>query len=133
MRVATGTEYFGFVLGPTRGRKSWSKPLQKMLDRARARGRVGGGMQVSFLAARMFITSTASFVAQLLPPPPGWEITDRQITTLLFPGPREWSSPAILGGPSRFGMVRGLDLAQLPLAARARVYRYEARKEGDCR
>ena len=131
MNINSDTEYLGFVLGPTSGRKSWARPMAKMVDRASAWDQVGGGMQVSLLAARTFIISTARFVAQLLPPPEDWEVTDRKVMVRFFPGPQGWISPAVLRDLLCFGLAGGLDdLAQLFMAARARAYRCEGIREG---
>ena len=45
--VAGYATYLGFVLGPQRSDRSWNKPVQKYLERAKDRGQIGGGLQLT--------------------------------------------------------------------------------------
>ena len=81
-------KYLGFVLGPERGTRSWSKALQKYVDRAHVWNRTGCGAFHSFAAYRVYIASVFSFLGQLDDVPVDFEEAERRACAALFRGPR---------------------------------------------
>ena len=55
--------YLGFILGPDRADRSWSKPLEKALARARLWGQLALGLQFGAHVYRIFVVPTLSFFA----------------------------------------------------------------------
>ena len=124
--IAGHATYLGFAVGPTRGQHSWDKALQKMLDRARVWRAIGSGMLTSIKAYRMFIFPLACFLLQLENLPPTWSTIERQLCTILFPGPRGWMIPQALSSLKRLGFPAEVsDAAATSTASKCRVHRWE--------
>ena len=62
--------YLGFMVGPGKGTRSWTKPVAKALSRAAAWAWSALGLQFAAEAYNTFVLPTLTFVAQLEKPPP---------------------------------------------------------------
>ena len=124
--IADSARYLGFELGPGKGDKSWKPAIAKMRVRARAWREVGPGMCISMQALRMYVYSLASFLVQLETLPPDWPQVEREILSIMFPGPRGWCSPAAFRHLDRIGFPYSApDLVSYADAAKCRVARWE--------
>ena len=131
MRIAFASEYLGFILGPEAGTASWTKPLQKFVDRAREWGKTGAGLQVSLTAMNVYAYSVLQFVAQLMPPPSTWKNAERDALRSICPGPRGWISASVLYRTDLLGLGSPMkDLEHISLAARFRVAIFENSSRG---
>ena len=124
--IADRAKYLGFMMGPARQSHSWTSALQKMQDRAKLWRAIGGGIMVGMCAYRMYIFPLASFLIQLEGLPSNWEAIERSLCNTLFPGPRGWATPAVLGQLVMLGFPMELtDAHATSLGAKCRVYWWE--------
>jgi len=123
--------YLGFVVGPNRGERSWTKGLAKTLSRARAWSRLGLGAAYTAELYRIYIASTLLYVGQLEDLPQNWPEHERQLIQILFPGPYRWLPAEIAKEMHSWGMPKGLAYMDTQvLAAKLRVATWENAKHG---
>ena len=134
LQFAHRAKYLGFVLGPCRGEEGWKKAILKYRQRARDWGKTGGGMLLDTVAYSVYAFSCLSFLAQLDDPPKDWSDAEMQALQALYTGPRAWAPPSALHGLPLLGFHAKLpNLQAVALAAKSRVYHFEALADGGLR
>ena len=125
-------EYLGFVLGPDRSDRSWSKALAKMHDRAALWGALDLGLQAAALVWNTYIITVVGFLLQLDVLPPSWQVAEAAALRRLVPGPGFWVQPHDLHNlRQQLGFVTEFrDAKEISLAARFRVAHREALSGG---
>ena len=74
----------------------------------------------------MYSFSLASFLMQLEDLPPDWDDVERALCKALFPGPRGWVPPAVLGQLQALGFPSEFpDARAASMAAKCRACRWE--------
>lgn len=115
--IRHSAKYLGVYMGPGKGTLSWTKPMQKFLDRASIWRQIDGGMLLTILAYKAYVFPVLPFVCQFEPPPPDWSATERRACQLLFRGPTGWLTPPCLRGLCALGFPAELpDLATYAMA-----------------
>ncbi|CAK0894134.1 unnamed protein product, partial [Prorocentrum cordatum] len=131
LRFARKAKYLGFLVGPARGEQGWDAASAEYLQRARERGRSGGGMFANTIGYSMYAFSTMSFLAQLGAPPLNWGQLESAALQSLYAGPNRSASAAALHCLPLPGFLARLpDLPATALAATHRVRQSEAAAEG---
>ena len=82
--------YLGFVLGPGKGSSSWTRPVEKYVDRVARWRNLGCGLQFAVLSYNVFCASTLLFVGQLESIPPWVKECEETQVCKMFPGPGAW-------------------------------------------
>ena len=81
---------------------------------------------ISINAYRMHTFPLACFLLQLENLPPTWSAIERQLCTILFPGPRGWMIPQVLCSLKYLGFPAEVsDAAAISTASKCRVHRWE--------
>eukprot|EP00959_Pyramimonas_sp_CCMP1952_P007146 149529-Pyramimonas_sp.AAC.1 len=131
LRFAHRAKYLGFLFGPDRGELGWAAASAKFLQRARARGRSGGGMLANTIGYSAYAFSTMSFLVQLDAPPSNWRQLESAALQSLYVGPGRWAPAAALHGLPLLGFPTRLpDLHSTAMAAKYRACPWEAAAEG---
>ena len=124
-------EYLGVVLGPDGGTSSWASPFKKFQERVAVWGTKGLGLLNTMEAYRVYIISVLLFIGQLNVLPPDFDKLEAKATRSLFPGSPGWITPEALKSLKSAGFPKELiDARCLTVAAQARVYLLENRREG---
>jgi hypothetical protein len=125
-------EYLGFTLGPDGMHRGWSKTLTKYKERAALWKQIALGLFFTATAYNVYIGSLLGFVLQLETLPPEWRQIEQSTLRSLVPGPYRWALPEDLHRlRSDYGMPQEfLDMAEVSIAARFRVFHREASAAG---
>ena len=93
LTVATHGTYLGFVQGPGKEGKSWSKPITKYLQRCTNWKSINQGLFFAGTAHNTFAASVLSFVAQLEVPTAEVIRAEHEGLHRMTPGPGMWVQP----------------------------------------
>ena len=134
VQVADCAKYLGYYVGPGKGTRSWSGPLEKFAARARIWGSLGLGMNLSLRAYRVYISTVLSFVGQLEALPSSFDAYEKSACESLFPGPAHWLPVLASRALTYMGMPVELpDMRIITTAASSRVTRCEDLRHGGLR
>ena len=123
-------KYLGFMMGPEKAQHQWSKVREKMKNRAKDWAAAGLGTYLTCEAYRIYIASVASFLGQLTNLPADWDDTEKEIISILFPGPYRWLPAEVAHSFGSMGLHRNLaDIRLTAWAAKLRVSEYENRRQ----
>ena len=84
-------KYLGFWVGPTKGEKSWTEPLQKFQTRCTTWAEQGMGLYLQTQAYNTFAQSTLMYIAQLEIPSPQVLLEEGKGLTKAIRGPGGWA------------------------------------------